>query len=60
MATLLQVRNLRTSFVTSAGVVRAVDGVSWDVQEDFVLNWDDTVEKNYCLQWIYSLFFAFI
>ena len=33
MATLLQVRNLRTSFVTSAGVVRAVDGVSWDVQE---------------------------
>jgi oligopeptide/dipeptide ABC transporter ATP-binding protein len=33
MATLLQVRNLRTNFQTSAGVVRAVDGVSWDVQE---------------------------
>jgi oligopeptide/dipeptide ABC transporter ATP-binding protein len=33
MATLLDVRNLRTSFRTSAGVVRAVDGVSWDVQE---------------------------
>ncbi|MGH8733002.1 MAG: ABC transporter ATP-binding protein, partial [Burkholderiales bacterium] len=33
MATLLQVRNLKTTFQTSAGVVRAVDGVSWDVQE---------------------------
>ena len=33
MGTLLQVRNLRTNFQTSAGVVRAVDGVSWDVQE---------------------------
>jgi oligopeptide/dipeptide ABC transporter ATP-binding protein len=33
MGTLLQVRNLRTTFLTSAGVVRAVDGVSWDVQE---------------------------
>jgi oligopeptide/dipeptide ABC transporter ATP-binding protein len=33
MGTLLQVRNLRTAFLTSAGVVRAVDGVSWDVQE---------------------------
>ncbi|HSA90048.1 MAG TPA: ABC transporter ATP-binding protein [Burkholderiales bacterium] len=33
MATLLEVRNLRTTFLTSAGVVRAVDGVSWDVQE---------------------------
>ena len=33
MSTLLEVRNLRTSFLTSAGVVRAVDGVSWDVQE---------------------------
>ncbi len=33
MATLLQVRNLRTTFLTSSGVVRAVDGVSWDVQE---------------------------
>ena len=30
---LLEVRNLRTTFQTSAGAVRAVDGVSWDVQE---------------------------
>jgi oligopeptide/dipeptide ABC transporter ATP-binding protein len=30
---LLEVRNLRTTFLTSAGVVRAVDGVSWDVKE---------------------------
>ena len=33
MATLLEVRDLRTTFRTSAGLVRAVDGVSWDVQE---------------------------
>ncbi len=33
MATLLEVRNLKTTFLTGAGVVRAVDGVSWDVQE---------------------------
>ena len=33
MTTLLQVRNLKTTFLTSAGVVRAVDGVSWDVEE---------------------------
>jgi oligopeptide/dipeptide ABC transporter ATP-binding protein len=33
MATLLEVRNLKTTFLTSGGVVRAVDGVSWDVQE---------------------------
>jgi len=33
VATLLDVRNLHTTFFTSAGVVRAVDGVSWDVQE---------------------------
>jgi oligopeptide/dipeptide ABC transporter ATP-binding protein len=33
MGTLLQVKNLRTTFLTSAGVVRAVDGVSWEVQE---------------------------
>ncbi len=31
MGTLLEVRSLATHFVTSAGVVRAVDGVSWDV-----------------------------
>src|SRR5512134_2810358 len=33
VSTLLEVRNLHTTFFTSAGVVRAVDGVSWDVQE---------------------------
>src|SRR5512145_2243368 len=33
MGALLQVKNLRTAFLTSAGVVRAVDGVSWEVQE---------------------------
>jgi oligopeptide/dipeptide ABC transporter ATP-binding protein len=33
MAALLEVRNLRTTFLTAAGVVRAVDGVSWDVEE---------------------------
>jgi oligopeptide/dipeptide ABC transporter ATP-binding protein len=33
VATLLDVRNLQTTFFTSAGIVRAVDGVSWDVQE---------------------------
>ena len=33
MATLLEVRNLRTTFMTDAGLVRAVDGVSWDVAE---------------------------
>ena len=33
MAALLEVRNLQTHFQTRAGVVRAVDGVSWDVAE---------------------------
>ncbi|MGA8005571.1 MAG: ABC transporter ATP-binding protein [Burkholderiales bacterium] len=33
MATLLQVENLRTQFETSAGIVRAVDGVSYTVDE---------------------------
>jgi oligopeptide/dipeptide ABC transporter ATP-binding protein len=33
MAALLEVRNLRTTFQTSGGVVRAVDGVSWNIQE---------------------------
>jgi len=30
---LLDVRNLKTTFTTGAGLVRAVDGVSWDVEE---------------------------
>jgi oligopeptide/dipeptide ABC transporter ATP-binding protein len=33
VAELLQVRDLRTCFLTSAGIVRAVDGVSYDVEE---------------------------
>ena len=33
MATLLEVKNLHTTFLTNAGVVRAVDDVSWDIQE---------------------------
>ncbi len=33
MSTLLDVRNLQTNFLTRGGVVRAVDGVSWDVAE---------------------------
>jgi oligopeptide/dipeptide ABC transporter ATP-binding protein len=33
MEVLLDVRNLRTHFHTSAGVVRAVDGVSWGVRK---------------------------
>jgi len=33
VASLLEVKDLRTSFLTAAGIVRAVDGVSWDVQE---------------------------
>ena len=33
MATLLEVEHLTTEFATSGGIVRAVDGVSWDVGE---------------------------
>jgi oligopeptide/dipeptide ABC transporter ATP-binding protein len=33
VATLLKVTDLRTTFFTTAGVLRAVDGVSWDVEE---------------------------
>ena len=33
MAKLLEVKNLETQFTTSGGVVRAVDRVSWDVEE---------------------------
>ena len=33
MAKLLEVKNLRTYFYTEEGVVRAVDGVTWDLSE---------------------------
>jgi len=33
MATMLQVRDLRTQFLTQEGVVNAVNGVSFDLQE---------------------------
>ena len=33
MGALLEVESLTTEFVTRGGVVRAVDGVSWDVKE---------------------------
>ena len=33
MAKLLEVKDLRTYFFTDEGVVRAVDGVTWDLEE---------------------------
>ena len=33
MGTLLQVRDLQTQFNTEEGIVHAVDGVSYDVEE---------------------------
>jgi oligopeptide/dipeptide ABC transporter ATP-binding protein len=33
VAKLVEVKNLQTHFLTRGGVVRAVDGVSWDVEE---------------------------
>ena len=33
MATLLEVKNLRTYFYTYEGVVKAVDGISYEVEE---------------------------
>jgi oligopeptide/dipeptide ABC transporter ATP-binding protein len=33
MALLLDVKDLKTTFLTAGGLVRAVDGVSWDVRE---------------------------
>ena len=38
MATLLEVRNLKTYFFTQAGVVKAVDGVSYDLEEGEILS----------------------
>jgi len=33
MGTVLEVRNLKTHFFTDEGVVKAVDGISYDLQE---------------------------
>ena len=38
MATLLEVRNLKTYFFTQAGVVKAVDGVFYDLEEGEILS----------------------
>ena len=37
MATLLEVRNLRTYFYTREGVVKAVDGISYDLEQGEIL-----------------------
>ena len=37
MATLLEVRDLKTHFFTQEGVVKAVDGVSYDLEEGEIL-----------------------
>src|SRR5688500_16082629 len=38
MATLLEVRNLKTYFFTQAGEVKAVDGVPYDLEEGEILS----------------------
>ena len=38
MATLLEVRDLRTHFFTQAGVVKAVDGISYELEEGETLS----------------------
>ena len=39
MATLLEVRDLQTHFFTDSGVVKAVDGVSYDLEEGETWDW---------------------
>ena len=37
MATLLEVKNLKTHFFTPDGVVKAVDGISYQIEEGEVV-----------------------